>query len=33
MDATVASETLLDFQRTTRRYIPEDRILLRKKQP
>jgi hypothetical protein len=24
MEATYSSETLVDFQRTTRRYIPED---------
>jgi hypothetical protein len=28
MEATCLSETSVDFQRTTRRYIPEDRILL-----
>jgi predicted ABC-type sugar transport system permease subunit len=26
MEATCSSETTLDIQRTTRRYIPEDRI-------
>jgi hypothetical protein len=28
MDATCYSETLADFQRTARRYIPEDRTFL-----
>jgi hypothetical protein len=27
MEATCSSETSVDFQRTTRRYIPEDRTL------
>jgi hypothetical protein len=27
MEAINSSETLVDFQRTTRRYIPEDNIL------
>jgi hypothetical protein len=27
MEATYSSETSVDFQRTTRRYIPEDRTL------
>jgi hypothetical protein len=29
MEATYCSETSVDFQRTTRRYIPEDRTLQR----
>jgi hypothetical protein len=28
MEPTCSSETSVDFQRTTRRYIPEDRTLL-----
>jgi hypothetical protein len=28
MEATFSSETSVDFQRTTRRYIPEDRSIL-----
>jgi hypothetical protein len=27
MEATCSSETSVDFQRTTRRYVPEDRTL------